>query len=88
MVGRPDAFRALARFDGRELAAAVDGRRARYEGAGFSLAFDISDPEGTLAGTADEGVVVDMAQFQVTRWFAEALLATGAVNYVSCLDPA
>ena len=40
-----------------------------------------------MAGTADEGVVVDLAQFQVTRWFAEALFAAGAVNYVSCLDP-
>jgi putative selenate reductase len=86
ITGSAGSSRVLGRIDGREYAVSLDGPRARYRGEGFSVAFDVSDPPGTVDGDAPDGTTVDLSRFELMRWFAEALLAPGAVNYVSCLE--
>ena len=66
-----------------ELRLEVAGGHVRYEGEGFRLAFEESDPLGTLAGEADGEV--DLTYARLTALVARALLDPSALNYLSCL---
>lgn len=74
------------RFAGREYRAGLAGGRVDYEGEGFRLSFLESDPLPTLAGEA-EGEV-DLTFWRLMALVGRALVAPGALNYVSCLPPA
>jgi putative selenate reductase len=86
ITGTAKSARVLARFEGREFTASLGGPLARFAGAGFAVSFDPADPGGTLAGSADDGAVVDLGVFQIIRWFNDAIFAPAAVNYVNCLE--
>ncbi len=76
----------LGRFAGREFRLDDEDGRIQYAGEGFSLAFDAADPVGTLAG--DAAGEVDLTYFHIMDWLRKALLAQGAVNWVSvALEP-
>jgi len=76
----------LGRFGGREYRLDAEAGRMRYAGDGFDLVFDAADPVATLAG--DAAGEVDLTYFYIMDWLRKALLAPGAVNWVSAaLEP-
>ncbi len=76
----------LGRFGGREYRLETDGLEVRYSGDGFAVAFEASDPAGTVSGEAS--VEVDLTFFHVMNVLQAALLSDDEVNWVNCLDDA
>ena len=75
-----------ARFAGRDYRVELAGGRVVYAGEGFRLTFAEDAPVPTLAGEA--AGEVDLTYFHLMTRIARALLAPGAVNYVSCATAA
>jgi putative selenate reductase len=78
--------RVLGRDDGREREVVLDGGLAHYTGEGFRVRFDPADPAGSLAGSAGPGVEVDLGWPLVMLALREAVMAPGAVSYLTCLE--
>jgi hypothetical protein len=53
----------------------------RYQGAGFDLRLDLSDPAGTARGQASGPV--DLGYLRIMERLREAVTAPDAVNFVS-----
>ena len=80
------APRVLGRLDGREREVRMEDAQAHYTGEGFRVRFAVTDPAGTLAGAADEGVVVDLGWPLTMLALRDAVVAPGAVSYLTCLE--
>ncbi len=80
---REGGFAVRGRFQGRDSSLEIVDGRVVYQGEGFRLHFDESDPVATLAGeAADE---VDLTYFRLMAMVGRALLAPSEVNYLNCL---
>jgi len=75
--------RVLGRFDDGECMLEVSGERVIFSGHGFHLTFDPTDPEGTLAGEAEDEV--DLTRCHIMYLLLEAVLDTEQVNHVNGL---
>ena len=69
------------RFSGQEFRLVVVGDEARYSGPGFDVELALTDPEGTVRGTADASV--DLAYMHIMDQLRRSLLGDGAVTYVN-----
>jgi hypothetical protein len=48
------------------------------------VTFDLDVPESPIAGEAQDGATIDVSQIRLLLWLHDAVLAHGAVNFVSC----
>ena len=69
------------RFDGRAVMLEGRGADQRYSGEGFDLRLDPADPAVTAVGHADGPV--DLTFLRILERLRDAMLASGATNYVS-----
>jgi len=69
------------RFAGRESSIAIAGGYVIYEGDGFRLLFEETDPVATLAGEAVGEV--DLTYFRLMALVGRAVLAPTALNYLT-----
>ena len=76
---------ALGRFEGRAYRSDWADGRVAYSGPGFSVTFDATDPEGTIAGEA-EGPV-DLTYHRLMTLVRDALLWGDEQNFVRYLRP-
>jgi len=78
----------LARVQGKVLRLELGQAVAALSGDGFAVSFHPDDPAGTLAGTADAGVEVDLGWFFVLRELVRAVLDGGGANYPAAVATA
>jgi putative selenate reductase len=76
-----EGTRMHGRFGERTFVVESGGAALRYQGAGFDLRLDLSDPAGTARGQA--GVPVDLGYLRIMERLREAVTAPDAVNFVS-----
>jgi len=72
-----------ARVDGAEMTLELGAELAALSGTGYTVTFHPDDPAGTLAGTAEPGVEVDLAWYFVLRELVRATLDSGEQSWVS-----
>jgi putative selenate reductase len=80
--------RVLGRTEGDEREVTTDGSTVHYTGRGFRVCFDHDDPAGTIAGTAAEGLVVDLGWALLMLALRDAVVAPDAISYLTCLEEA
>ncbi|MHC5003363.1 MAG: glutamate synthase [Planctomycetota bacterium] len=68
-----DGLRVRGRVGERECELRLEGGTARFTGAGFDVTFALDDPEGTIAGRADEGIEVDLGDAWVLKLIGEGM---------------
>jgi len=78
-----------ARIGGGEYKAVVKDAGCDYSGEGFAVALNFADPVGSLSGTADADVEVDLSYAHIIKRLYDAVMASdgdkGADNYVRYL---
>jgi putative selenate reductase len=77
----PSGVRMHGRFGARTFVVESGAGPLRYQGDGFDLRLDPSDPAGTARGSASGPV--DLGYLRIMERLREAVLAPGAVNFVS-----
>ncbi len=69
-----------ARISSLEFLIEADGDTVRYEGEGFSVTFNASNPASTISGEAS--VEVDLSYYVIAQWMRTAVLDSESPNYL------